>query len=135
MKSRCYCETTIRFADYGGRGISVCDRWRDDFAAFLADVGQKPTPKHSLDRIDVDGNYEPGNVRWATIREQNTNTRRSIYATIDGVTLPIIEWAEKNGLYQELVAARLRRGWSPEDAVSLPPSWKHLKTRKLASGA
>lgn len=62
---------------YGGRGITICQRWRDDFAAFLADVGERPSREHSLDRIDPNGNYEPGNVRWATATEQRRNTRLS----------------------------------------------------------
>jgi hypothetical protein len=75
MRCRCRNPNQARFADYGGRGITVCERWRD-FAAFVADVGMPPGPGYSLDRIDNDGNYEPGNVRWATSKEQARNSRR-----------------------------------------------------------
>lgn len=75
MKMRCFNPKNDRFADYGGRGITVCERWRDSFEAFLEDMGMRPSPKHSIDRIDVDGNYEPGNVRWADGSTQTKNRR------------------------------------------------------------
>jgi hypothetical protein len=75
MKMRCFNEADARFADYGGRGITVCARWRACFEAFFADLGPKPSPNHSLDRIDVNGNYEPGNVRWADASGQTRNRR------------------------------------------------------------
>ena len=75
MKSRCNNTSDARYESYGGRGITVCDRWINSFDAFLTDIGRKPTPKHSLDRIDVNGNYEPANCRWATNAEQATNKR------------------------------------------------------------
>lgn len=76
MSKRCYNVKTKAYSYYGGRGITVCDRWRNSFEDFLADVGRKPTPAHTLDRINSDGNYEPGNVRWATRRVQRINQRR-----------------------------------------------------------
>src|SRR5688572_5961440 len=78
MKTRCYNPNCNRYERYGGRGIVVCERWRTSFVNFLADLGLRPSPKHSLDRIDSNGNYEPGNVRWATDAEQqnNRNPRR-----------------------------------------------------------
>lgn len=78
MKIRCkYSHDSRKWSYYGGRGITVCSRWLNSFEAFLEDVGPKPTPEHSLDRINVNGNYEPGNVRWATPKEQANNKRRS----------------------------------------------------------
>ena len=75
MRQRCLNPNTTRWADYGGRGIKVCDRWMHDFPAFLADVGQRPSPRHSLNRVNNDGDYEPGNVRWALASEQMRNRR------------------------------------------------------------
>ena len=74
MKQRCTNRNAPPFIHYGARGISVCERWMNSFEAFLADVGRRPSPKHSIDRIDNDGDYEPGNVRWATRKEQRANT-------------------------------------------------------------
>lgn len=113
MITRC---TNPKFKDwhlYGGRGITVCERWRRSFAAFFVDVGARPSQHHSLDRWpDPDGNYEPGNVRWATGTEQCRNTARNRRITFEGVTLPLVEWAERTGLRRETIADRLNRGWS-----------------------
>jgi hypothetical protein len=75
MKQRCFNPTSHRYPDYGARGITVCDRWLHDFGAFYSDMGPRPTAKHSIDRINNDGNYEPGNCRWATTVEQRANRR------------------------------------------------------------
>jgi hypothetical protein len=79
MLQRCRNPRSAGFASYGGRGISVCKRWEESFADFLADVGPRPSPKHSIERDDVNGNYESGNVRWATTKEQARNTRRTVF--------------------------------------------------------
>jgi hypothetical protein len=109
--SRCYNANVPVYADYGGRGIQVCERWRADFSAFLADMGPRP-PGHSIDRLDVNGDYEPGNCRWATPTEQGRNRRNNRYVTIDGATATVAEWAERSGLQQGTILARLRSGWS-----------------------
>jgi len=77
MKGRCYNKNKDNYRWYGGRGITVCDEWKNDFLQFVKDVGEKPTPKHTLDRINNNGNYEPSNCRWATHSEQMKNSSRS----------------------------------------------------------
>ncbi|MEV8032248.1 hypothetical protein [Streptomyces sp. NPDC086182] len=76
MRQRCTNPKSLQWPNYGGRGIQVCDEWLNSFEAFLAEVGRRPTDGHSIDRIDTNGNYEPGNVRWATASQQQRNTRR-----------------------------------------------------------
>lgn len=120
MIQRCTNVRRPRYRDYGGRGIKVCQRWRDSFLSFYEDMGPKPSPKHSLDRIDNDGNYEPGNCRWATNRQQTQNSRRARNLTYQGETLCISEWARRYGLDPDTLAARLKRGWSTERAIATP---------------
>ena len=118
IKSRCLQRTNRGYKNYGGRGIRVCDRWIESFAAFLEDVGPKPGPKYSIDRIDNDGNYEPGNVRWATRIQQARNTRRNRMVTHDGKTLSLTEWAEIYGIpYHRLHSRVVKRGWPLDKAV------------------
>lgn len=106
--------------NYGDRGIRVCQRWVDDYLNFLEDMGPKPTPQHSLDRIDVNGNYEPSNCRWATRREQSLNTRRTLYATLEGETKTVLEWCEQLGLSYRFVRQRIYDGWEPQAALTTP---------------
>lgn len=108
MISRCERPANKSFSDYGGRGIAVCARWRESFAAFLEDMGTRPSPKHSLDRHpDNNGNYEPGNCRWATAEEQQLNRRDTI--RIGGRLLR--EAANAAGLNFITVKGRIYRGW------------------------
>ena len=125
MKSRCYIPTNHKYPIYGSRGISVCDRWRDSFENFLADMGPKPSPKHSIDRKDNDGNYEPGNCHWATKKQQSRNTRKNHMIEIDGQRMCLIEWCEKLSVHKnkpwEMI--RKRNGRTPfystiEEAVT-----------------
>lgn len=78
MKQRCYNKKNKEYENYGGRGITICDRWVKSYENFLEDMGRKPTPQHSIDRIDVNGNYEPSNCRWATPYEQRMNQRKML---------------------------------------------------------
>lgn len=120
MKARCYDAKRRGFANYGGRGIKVCERWRGDFAAFLADMGRRPSAEHSLDRIDVDGDYEPGNCRWATDKEQRRNKRVTMYVERGGILVRLVDLCEELGLNRQNVASRLRVGWSLIDAITVP---------------
>jgi len=121
MLDRCYRKTHLSYPNYGLRGIRVAPRWRNDFAAFLADVGRKPTPAHSLDRFpNNDGNYEPGNVRWATNIQQGRNKRTNRLIEHDGRSMPLSAWSEFAGIPSDTIAARLERGWSTERAITSP---------------
>lgn len=117
MKARCANPKVNGYARYGGRGVSVCERWLHSFDNFLEDVGRKPTPEHSLDRKNNDGNYEPGNCRWATRIEQANNGRRSRFLTLNGVTMTVSRWATSAGLKPCVLLGRIRRGWSAERAL------------------
>ncbi len=109
MRHRCRNPRTPNYARYGGRGISVCERW-NDFAAFIADMGPRPSPEHSIDRIDNDGNYEPGNCRWATRREQGGNTSRNVLVEVGGRRMTISELARELGMHRASVRLRIKRG-------------------------
>lgn len=120
MKRRCYDPNNIAYQNYGQRGISVCARWRNDFAAFFKDMGAKPKGMH-IDRIDNSRGYEPGNCRWTTPKQNNRNRRSNRLLTINGVTKPMVDWAEQAGFVSgDTVGDRLARGWSAEDAVFTP---------------
>lgn len=101
---------------YFGRGIRVCERWQA-FENFLADMGERPSPTHSIDRIDNSKGYEPGNCRWATPLEQSRNSRRPRDLTIRGATKSRSEWAEIAGVPKNTIHNRLHRGWPAEEAV------------------
>lgn len=116
-KERCYNPNKRTFALYGGRGIRMCDRWRDDFATFLADMGPKPAGM-SLDRIDVNGNYEPSNCRWATQQQQCNNQRRNKVVTFKGQKFTIAELARTTGIHYLSLYDRMRQHHeTPEQAV------------------
>jgi hypothetical protein len=129
MIARCHNEKNRAYARYGGRGIVVCGAWRQSFAAFLKDVGPRPSANHSLDRFpDNDGNYEPGNVRWATSKKQNRNRSDNRLLTAFGETRCLTEWAEALGVKRTLIRDRLKRGWSVEQALTVNgPSYARTK--------
>lgn len=95
IKSRCCTKTDAKYPDYGGRGIMVCDRWLESFENFFADMGKKPSPKHSLDRIDNDGNYEPSNCRWGTVEQQSRNKRSNVWLEYKGEKMIMADWAKR----------------------------------------
>ncbi len=130
MKRRCLDESCKDYKNYGARGITVCDRWLNSFQAFFEDMGKRPSPKHSIERVDNSKGYEPGNCVWATKEEQMRNTRRTVFLTSEGKTLHLAEWCRLRGLKREMVAARLDRGWSHEDA--LRPAMRSWSTRRGA---
>lgn len=117
--NRCTNPNFLQFKDYGGRGIKVCRRW-DKFENFLADMGKKPSPKHSLDRKNNDGNYTPKNCRWATRAEQMRNTRRNCLVTHEGRIRVLTDWCLEKRINVNTVKARLRSGWSVSRALTVP---------------
>ena len=118
IKDRCRNKNDLR---YGGRGIIICERWLGSFENFLSDMGKRPTPKHSIDRIDNDGNYEPSNCKWATKTEQARNRRSNVFITYNNETHCLNEWAEKLSMPPMTLWSRLYRyGWSIEKAITFP---------------
>ena len=119
MRQRCNTTSHASFNNYGGRGIKVCERW-NNFANFLSDMGEKPTPKHTLERIDNDLGYSPENCTWATWREQNNNTRFNKILSYNGKSLTITQWARRMGMKPNTLVYRIRLGWSVEDSINRP---------------
>lgn len=119
IKYRCQNIEGSQYADYGGRGITMAAAWAASYPAFLAAVGRRPSPDHSLDRYpDNNGNYEPGNVRWATRKEQCRNRRSSVYIEFEGESRTLSEWCEITGLEYQTLYRRLSMGWTVEEALT-----------------
>jgi hypothetical protein len=117
MKSRCLNPKDKRFADYGGRGIAVCDRWVDSFDAFMLDMGPRPDG-HSIERVDNDKGYCPENCLWADRKTQMNNRSACVYISFCGETLTVAQWSEKLGVKPSTIRVRLKRGWSTERALA-----------------
>lgn len=126
MIQRCTNPNHKSYKGYGDRGIEVCPTWRNDFLTFYKDMGDRPAGM-TLERIDNDKGYEPGNVRWATPLEQANNRRNNISLTVGGITDTLANWSRKTGIGQKTIMYRIKNGWSDEQALSVAPS----KTNKL----
>ena len=126
MIDRCENTSAERYPDYGGRGISICKEWREDFDAF-ADWAKENGYEEGLtiDRINNDGNYEPGNCRWVTKREQNRNKRTSLMVEYRGETKSLVEWCEELGLRYDPIHNRITKGWDVEAAFKTPLASEH----------
>lgn len=118
LKARCTNPTNAAYAHYGGRGITIADRWLD-FAAFYADMGDCP-PGHTIDRKDNGKGYGPENCRWATMRDQNRNKRSNHVLEYNGETKCLADWAEEFGINPNVLWKRLKRGWALSDALRMP---------------
>jgi hypothetical protein len=121
IKQRCTNPENPAYKDYGARGITICQEWFDSFEKFLEHVGNRPTPKHSIDRIENNLSYQPGNVKWSTKKEQQNNRRNSLKATINGETKHISEWAEIYKIKFTTVVHRIKvQGMEPLAALTTP---------------
>lgn len=130
VKNRCLNSNVKGFSNYGGRGIAICDRWnigengKSGFECFIEDVGERPSKKHSIERLDVNGHYAPGNVAWATLKEQANNRRCTRFIDYQGSRISLSEAIETSGckIHYEIVAGRIARGWSVMDALMIEPA-------------
>lgn len=133
MCRRCTVPTHAAYADYGGRGITVCDRWLDSVEAFVADIGLKPTPKHEIDRRENDLGYwcghcaqcvqlgRPSNCRWVTRSTNDRNRRNNLLLSFREETLSVVEWAERVGIDSETLRRRVKKyGYTAEEALTTP---------------
>lgn len=128
MRRRCTNPQHHQYKNYGARGITVCDRWMHSFADFLADMGRAPGKEYSLDRIENNGNYAPGNCRWATHDEQDNNKRVNRWITHGDKTLTIAQWSKELGVAQPVIRARLRAG---KDVSEVLDTYVVPKKRKI----
>lgn len=132
IKERCLTVTSSHYRRYGGRGIMVCGAWIDSVSQFVEDVGTRPTPTHSIDRIDNNGHYScgkcpeciangwPMNVRWATVLTQANNRRSTVFLTLRGITKPRAEWARELSIPWSVLRDRTKLGWTDEEALTTP---------------
>lgn len=120
MKERCYNPKAFNYPRYGGRGITVCDHWRDSFELFVKDNQASALPGLTLDRIDPNGDYTPENCRWISKKGQARNTRSTKYYLLNGVNRSIHEWADLAGIKPCHITYRLNKGWPLEPALTLP---------------
>ena len=116
MLSRCHTDPQ---GTYGKRGITVCQEWEHSFLKFYQDMGEPPSPEHSIDRINTRGNYEPGNCRWATRKEQARNTTKNTFLVLNGQSKTIAEWSEITGIKSATICVRLANGMSHEEALDV----------------
>jgi hypothetical protein len=118
IRKRCYVSSDPGFHNYGARGISMCPRWLEDFRSFYADMGARPSPKHSIERIDNNGNYDPYNCKWATRLEQNNNSRRNRFMEHNGKRQTVAQWSRDTGVPSRVIITKLNRGISPEEILT-----------------
>jgi hypothetical protein len=130
MQQRCYNKNYPGFHNYGGRGIRVFGEWRRSFLKFFAYIGKRPSPQHSVDRINNERGYRPGNVRWATKLEQQQNMRKNILFEFNGVRRYLRDWSRISGLSHHTIAERIRHGLSGAAVLwkgKYSRSWKKVK--------
>lgn len=127
MTRRCHSPKSDSYGEYGAKGITVCDRWRENILNFIEDMGMPPTNKHSIDRIDNTKGYSKENCRWATSAEQARNKRTNRMYTVNGKTMCLHDWAREKNISATSITDRMKRGWSLERAINTPPNLKFLR--------
>ena len=132
MKQRCLNPRADEYKWYGARGVTVCEAWQQSFELFYADMGDPPSDDHSIERNDVNGNYEPGNCRWATDLEQMNNMRTNVNIEYDGRTQSIAAWARELGIPRATLQFRYSRGWTTAEVINGRP--KKLRTSGRKNG-
>jgi len=120
IKTRCFNNKSPKFISYGGRGITMCDRWRYSYVNFLEDMGRCPANKDSIDRIDNNGNYEPKNCRWADLYEQGCNMRSNVVIEYNGESKIIAEWARITGISESVLQYRVKMDWGADKIIETP---------------
>lgn len=133
MIQRCSNPRKDDYARYGGRGIRVCERWKQ-FTAFYEDMGPRPSPEHSIDRVDNTAGYSKDNCRWATRVEQQNNKRSNRLVVLDGVVMSLAQACRMRNLPYSPIQLRLRRGWSTADAFSTPILVQYQRLRRAVTG-
>jgi hypothetical protein len=131
MIGRCHRPSDPAYPGYGGRGIVVCEEWRSSFVAFFSHIGPRPSPQHSLDRLDNDKGYEPGNVRWATRVQQQNNRRMNHRLTWNGQTMTVTEWSRQTDLSVDCIIDRLGRGWPMHLILTVPARTTKMKRERV----
>lgn len=131
MIDRCTNKNHFAYKNYGGRGIKVFSRWRKSYLAFLSDVGRRPSAAHSLNRIENNKGYFPGNVNWVTSKAQNRNKRNNLLIEIDGVVKTMTEWVLSSDVNLQAFYGRLKRGWDPKEALTTPINRNISKQSKI----
>lgn len=127
MRQRCSNPKTINYHNYGGKGIKVCEDWSKDFMIFYNWAMENGYSENlSIDRINPDGNYEPDNCRWASCKEQNNNRHSNKFLELNGQKHTIAEWANITGIKLGTIWARLNKGWSVKDALTIKPNCKEV---------
>lgn len=131
-KTRCFNKNSTAYQNYGAKGITMCEEWKNSFEKFLEDMGECPSDKHSLDRIDNSQGYFPGNCRWATMKEQARNKTNNRILTFQGTTASLAEWCEKLGVPYNRISGRLSQGWDVERAFTEQGRYERLREQKAA---
>ena len=124
IKQRCYDKSHMSYKNYGGRGVRMCEKWRDDFEAFAAYIGDPPEKGATIDRLDVDKNYEPGNIKWATRKEQANNRRNNNVLSFNGIEMTVTQWAEELNILPVTLFSRIRLDWDVERILTTPVKGK-----------